>query len=67
MASNTEAVAGAPWFLLSCTRKGTKNLLSKDHARSRLTLFCAKRTVSTYASFVVGRDGEIGSLDDFGL
>ena len=41
--------------MLSCSRKGTKNLFSKDHARSRLRLFCAKRTVNTYASFVVGR------------
>ena len=34
---------------------GTKNLFSEDHARSRLTPFCAKRTVSAYVSFVVGR------------
>ena len=51
MASNGEA----PGFLLSCTRKDTKNLFSKDYARSRLMPFCAKRTVSIYASFVVGR------------
>ena len=36
------------------TQKGTKNLFSKDHARSRLMPFCAKRTVSTYTSFDVG-------------
>ena len=28
-----------------------QNLFSKDHARSRLTPFCAKRMVSTYTSF----------------
>ena len=48
--------------LLSCTRKGTKNLFSNDHARSRLTPFCAKRTVSTYASLPF----EL-KMDDFGL
>ena len=55
VASITEAVpAWGSWFLLSCTHKSPKNLLSKDHACSRLTLVCAKRTVSTYASLEVG-------------
>ena len=42
MAYNTEAVPGL-LVLLSCTRKDTKESV---HARSRLTPFCAKRTVS---------------------
>ena len=49
MASNT----GAPGFCLVALGKLRRISLARINACSRSTLFCAKRTVSTYASFEV--------------
>ena len=52
MASNT----GAPGFCLGKLRRIS---LARINACSRLTSFCAKRTVSTYASFEVATPFEL--------